>query len=176
MDQGRACMSYARALLDWAEESNLAKEVYYESSCLIKCINDDPSFYQLLHSPMVSLTKKTKTVTVILKGCAPRLTNLVALVVKNRREKLLKHILQCYQKLFRDKYGIIKTSVEVASEINQKTQQAIIEFVAGTFNKSVEIEFLVNPIIIGGFKITIEDRQLDKSIKGELEELRKQLL
>jgi F-type H+-transporting ATPase subunit delta len=175
MDQGRVCMSYARALLDWAEESGLAKNIYIESAHLIQLIEENPSFYYLLHTPMVSLTKKTKAVTTILLNYAPNLTNIVCLTIKNRREKQLKHILYCFQKLFRDKNGIIKTHVEVATEIGKNTQVIIKEYIAKTLKKNVEIDFSVNPMIIGGFNLVIEDRLLDKSVRGELELLRKRL-
>jgi len=168
-------MSYARALLDWAEESGLAMDIYAESANLIQLIEENPSFYYLMHTPMVSLTKKIKTVTTILLNYTPYLTTIVCLTIRNRREKQLKHILNCFQKLFRDKYGIIKTHVEVASEISKETQLSIKEYIAKTLKKNVEIDFNVNPMIIGGFKLVIEDRLLDKSVKGELELLRKRL-
>lgn len=169
-------MSYARALMAWAEEANLSQEVYAQSSCLLNLIDENPTFSQLLHTPMVTLTKKVKAVSAILNECAPHLIKLVSLVVKNKREKLLKRIILGFQKLYREKNGIIKTHVDFAQEINDELQMAIHNYIAKTFDKTVEMDFEIHPEIIGGFRITIEDKLLDKSVKGELEKIRQQFL
>jgi len=59
--------------------------------------------------------------------------------------------------------------------MGEGTKGAIKDYLATTYNKSVELNFKVNPDIIGGFILTIEDRLMDKSVKWELEKLRKRL-
>ncbi|HNS29741.1 MAG TPA: ATP synthase F1 subunit delta [Tenuifilaceae bacterium] len=174
MDQGRVCMSYARALLEWASESGIADEVYAQSACLVRLIDENPSFTHLLHTPMLSINKKINSAAKILADCAPRLITLVTLSIKNRREKYLKHILNCYQKLHREKLGIVRTQVEIARELSNETLLSIKHFIANSLKKEIELDVMVDPSLIGGFKLTIDDRLMDKSIRGELKLLRKQ--
>ncbi len=175
MDQGRVAMSYARAILGWAEELDQAKQVYDQSSCLLELIESNPDFYRLLHTPMVSLTKKSESIASLLETCSPQLVDVVRLVVKNRREKYLKQIILCFQKAFRNRYDIIKVLVVVASDFNLTSKEAIKLYLSELYSKEVEIEVRTNPSIIGGFMLTIEDQQLDKSVAGELDSLRKRL-
>ena len=118
--------------------------------------------------------KKTKSTAKILADCAPHLITLVTLSIKNRREKYLKHILNCYQKLHRKKLGIVRTQVEIARELSNETLLSIKHFIANSLKKEIELDVMVDPSLIGGFKLTIDDRLMDKSIRGELELLRKQ--
>jgi F-type H+-transporting ATPase subunit delta len=175
MDQGRVSVSYARALLDWATGANLAPVVYTQSEALVHLIDNNPEFGQLLHSPMVSLSKKIVVLTKVLDSVAPQMVVFLQLVVKNRREKALKNILLVFQRLYRKKNGIIKSQIESAAELGKETKIAFENYLGKTFEKSVQMEFTVNPSIIGGFIITIEDNLLDKSIKWELEKLRRKL-
>ena len=46
-------MSYARALLEWAYESGIADEVYAQSACLVRLIDENPSFTHLLHTNVI---------------------------------------------------------------------------------------------------------------------------
>jgi F-type H+-transporting ATPase subunit delta len=176
MDQGRISVSYARALLEWAVEKKTAQEVYAQSESLLNLIKNNPDFSLLLHSPMVSLTKKKQVVEKLLRNFTPNLVEIVGLVVKNRREKLLVNIILVYQKLYRERFGIIRSYVETANSLGPNLKNTIKDFLGNSYKKSVELDFKVNPDIIGGFILTIEDSLLDKSVKWELEKLRKKLV
>jgi F-type H+-transporting ATPase subunit delta len=176
MDQSRVSASYAKALLGWASDSKLLAEVYSQSIDLLVLIENNSDFVQLIHSPLVSLTKKNSIIDKVLDKSAPLMINFLKLIVKNRRDRLLKHTLLVFQKLYREKQGIIKSQIESASVLGADTQKAIETYLAKTFNKSVQMEFSVNPSLIGGFVVTIEDKLLDKSIKWELEKLRRKLI
>lgn len=176
MDQGRASVSYAKALLDYSVEKHVVETVYAQTEVLLEILKKNPDFYLLLHSPMVSLSKKIQITNSFLKDFTPVLVNLIVLVIKNGREKLLENIILVFQKNFRERFNIIKTFVESAKPLELTTKNSIKDYLSKTYNKSVELVFLINPDIIGGFILTIEDRLLDKSVKRELEQLRKKLI
>jgi F-type H+-transporting ATPase subunit delta len=175
MDQSRVSVSYAKALLGWATDAKLLSEVYAQSIDLLAIIDNNSDFVHFIHSPIVSLSKKNAIIIKVLDGTAPLLTDFIKLIAKNRREKFIKHTLLVFQRLYREKQGIIKCQVESAGEIGVETQKAIEAYLASNFNKSVQMEFYVKPSLIGGFVVTIEDKLLDKSIKWELEKLRRKL-
>ena len=58
MDQGRVCMSYARALLEWNSESGIADEVYAQSACLVRLIDENPRLLICYTPQCYPLTKK----------------------------------------------------------------------------------------------------------------------
>lgn len=176
MDQGRVSASYAKALLQWATGSNKASDVYRQSVCLLNLLDTTPDFYLLLHSPMASLSKKVDAVKNVLERCSPLLADFVCLMVKNRREKHLKNAILIYHVLYRQQYNITKAIVESAAEMSEISKQQIEEFLKNKFGNVVDLEFKLKPEIIGGFILTIDDLLLDKSVKGEIEKLRRKLI
>ncbi len=175
MDQGRVTVSYARALLQWANENSVEEEVYEQSAYFVNLLNN-PDFAQLLTSPMINASKSAKTIQAVVSKATPKLARFVSLVQKNNREKQLTGMMLSFQKLYRDQKGIIRTRVESPTELSPSSKNGIKQFIGNSFKKEVELEFSFNPSLIGGFVLTIEDNMLDKSVKGELEKLRKKLM
>ncbi|MFP4555540.1 MAG: ATP synthase F1 subunit delta [Bacteroidales bacterium] len=176
MNQGRVSVSYARALLGWALDQQVASNVYSQSEQFMRMIESNPEFYQMLHSPMISRSKKEKVIENILSKVAPDLIKFVHLIVKKQRESVLKSIILVFQRLYRQKFNIIKVNIESISELSQNSMDNIASYLRQKYKKDVEIGLTVNPELIGGFTLTIEDKYLDKSIRGELELLRKKIL
>jgi len=176
MNQGRVSVSYARALLYWAIEQQVAPRVYSQSEQVLQMIENNPEFYQMLHSPMISKAKKEEVIENVLSKVAPDLVKFLKLIIKKHREILLVNILLVFQQQYRVKFNIIRVNVESIYELNQSVQNNIAKYLEQAYNKKVEIGVSVNPELIGGFTLTIEDKFLDKSIRGELELLRKKLL
>lgn len=176
MDQGRASASYAKALLDWAIDNNLAGDVYAQSHFLWNLINTNPDFYLLLHSPMTSITKKKLAIEHVLNSCSPLFSIFVSLMVKNHREKLLKSTLLVFQSLYRQRFNITMATVESANEMNHLAKQRVTEFLEKTFGGQIELVFQLKPEIIGGFVLIVNDQRLDKSVKGEIDKFRRKLI
>lgn len=176
MNQGRISANYARALWEWAYEKGLAPQVYNQSAELIEFINQNPDFTQLLNSQSVSISKKQSICEKVVSKIAPDLTGIISLHIKNGRESNLGLTLRQYQKIYREKTGISKVVVESVALLSSKLVNDLKRSLHDKFKKSIEIEQIVNPDLIGGFTLTIDDNYLDKSVRGELEIFRKKLV
>ena len=176
MDQGRVSVSYAKALLHWAIEKGAAQEVYSQSVKLRVLLDSDPDVMLLLTNPMASLSKRVDIFSKVLKDYTPNLIEFVSLILRKQRGKNLKNILLVFERIYREKFGVIKCIVESSSELGEGAKKSIGLYLEQKYKKSVELEFVIKPEIIGGFILTIEDKLLDKSVKGELEKFRKQLM
>lgn len=176
MNQGRISVNYARALWGWANDKGLTTEVYEQSIELLEFANQNPEFIQLLNSQGVAISKKQSVCMAVTSKLVPHLSAIISLLIKNKREGALTLVLLQYQKFYREKQGIVKVVVVSASMLSVKLINGIKEFLHGKLSMSIEIEQSVNPDLIGGFTLTIGDKYLDKSVKGELELFRKSLL
>jgi F-type H+-transporting ATPase subunit delta len=176
MDQGRVSVSYARALFDWASSTDLLEETYAQSKRFQLLMAQNPEFAQLLSSPGVPVSRKQKIVETLLAEYAPHIIKLVFIALKNKREGQLPSIILMFQKLYRIKKGVAKVVVESTFELGKSTLSGISQFLNQKLSKEIEIEQRVNQTLIGGFTLTIEDKFMDKSVKGELELFRKKLM
>lgn len=175
MNQSRLSINYARALLQWASDSGVEKEVYEQSESVINLLHNNDQIVGMLSSPVIQMSKKVKTLQLILEKCAPQLSNFAVLVAKNGRSEQLERILLNYQNLYREKYGILQVMVKSPKTIGQEQKEGIANYLKNHFNKQVEMEFALDPSLIGGFILTINHQMLDRSVKGELSKLRKRL-
>lgn len=176
MDQGRVSVSYARALLEWTSSNNLSGEVYAQSKQFYLFMNQSPEFGQLLSSPAVSIGRKQQVIESLVAEFAPQLSRLITVVLKKRRENQLPYILLMFQKLYRAKFGIARVQIESSTELTSDSVKGIVSFLKSKLGKEIEIEQKVNPALIGGFTLTIDDLFMDRSVKGELELFSKKLL
>lgn len=176
MNQGRVSASYARALWGWANDKGLATQVYEQSVELLEFAKQNPEFIELLNSKGVLPSKKETICLAVSSRLTPHLSSIISLHIKNKRESNLILTMLQYQNIYREKKGIVKVVVVSASMLSTKLVNGIKEFLHGKLNKDIEMEQDVNPELIGGFTLTIGDRYLDKSVRGELELFRKNLL
>jgi len=177
MNTGRISVRYARALFELASESNLAKEVYEHSYAVSKTIDPSSDFYYVLHNPVISPTEKEKILGKVLGGkVTPLLSSFISLMVKKRRESYIVNALLVYQKIYREKVGLVKVVVETPTELGDDTKNSILEFVKNKFNKTPDLEVRLVPDLIGGFIVEVEGLLVDLSVSGQLARVKKALV
>jgi len=176
MNQGRVSASYARALWGWANDKGLTTQVYEQSIKLLEFAKQNPDFIELLNSKGVPASKKQTICLAVSSRLTPDLSSIISLHIKNKRESSLTLTMLQYQNIYREKKGVLKVVVVSASKLSAKLVNGIKEFLHSKLSKNIEMEQDVNPELIGGFTLTIGDKYLDKSVKGELEVFRKKLL
>lgn len=85
---------------------------------------------------------------------------------------LFPKLMEAYQEAARRAEGIIKVEVRSAREIPELTKQ-----IRHLLNdKEVIIEAKLDPEIIGGAVIQVDDLRIDASIKGRINELKKAMI
>jgi F-type H+-transporting ATPase subunit delta len=96
--------------------------------------------------------------------------------VKKRRESYIVNALLVYQKIYREKAGIVKVVIETPAELGDDTKNNILAFVKSKFNKTPELEIRQAPNLIGGFIVEVEGLLIDLSISGQLARVKKALV
>lgn len=176
MDSGRVSARYATALLEWAIETNCTQEVYNEAARLISVIDGNTEIKSILNNNTIPNDKKQLVLAQIAKEFTPLLNRFVLLIIKMQRINSLKSSLLMYMKYYRHKYGIVLAEVTCASEPTDELKKTIESFIASQYGKNLELSFVVDSSLIGGFVFTIDNKQVDKSIKGDLKRVEKLLL
>lgn len=176
MDSGRVSARYANALLNWAIDNNCAPNVYSEAKRLISIIDGNSEVKSILANNTIPNEKKQLVLVSFAKEFTPLLSRFVLLLIKMQRIQSLKNSLLMYMKYYRVKNGIILAEVSCAHEPSENLKKTIESFITGQYGKNLELSFKVEPSLIGGFVFTIDNKQVDKSIKGDLKRVEKLLL
>jgi len=177
MNAGRISVRYAKALYDLANAENSAKTVYEHSFAVSQIIDSSSDFYHILHNPVILPSEKERIIKNILtKSVHPLLSSFIVLMVKKRREAFIVNALLVFQKIYREKTGLVRVLIETPSDLGEETKSSILAFVKRKFNKTPELEVRQKPDLIGGFIVEVEGLLIDLSISGQLAKVRKALV
>jgi len=175
MSESRIHSRYAKALFDLAVEKQLHDLVFDDMKFILKVCFQNRDFNALLSSPIVE-TKKKKIIVdeIFAKHIQPLTISFFYQLIKNRRESLIRGISISYIKRYKESKGILTANIQTASELSDEYLYQLIEILEKQTGKKIEIVQEVKPELIGGFIVTIDDKQLDKSIFSKLQRLRKE--
>jgi len=150
MNTGIISSRYARALLRFVDETGNGQAVYDQVTQILR----DPD----------TMPRKLE----------PELSRLVALLVKNKRMEEAKQILHRFTEMYNASRGrrlvTLRTAVP-APDLERRVKEMLQERIAGEIILDAEVD----PALIGGFVLIIDDKLLDASVSHQLEEIRRQL-
>lgn len=105
------------------------------------------------------------------------LDDFLLMVIRKNRANILSMIAWSYMQLYREANNIARVEIVTASELPSPEVEAIINLVKKRLGDvTLEIIQEIDPELIGGFTVTINDLQLDASVRNELRQLRLHLL
>lgn len=178
MDNGLIPRRYAKALYKFAKEHGTTSQVYDEMKVVIDSFRQNPSLQKALSNPYVSDADKAG----LLKAAAgDKVENdylgFVKLVLELRREDLFCCMALAFRDIYRLENHISQVRITTAARLPEKELERIRQMVAKSFpTQSLEYSYEINPELIGGFIIDVDDTRMDASVSNELEQLRLNLI
>ena len=176
MKGSRASLRYAKATLSYAEKNGSVKDVAKDMNNLVKIFTDNNMLNDVLKNPLSAVEKKQKILNTLLPNASKTSKKLLNLLSANNRLQLLFEIAKNYLKLFAESQGEVKVFVTSAVPLTSKIENLILEKSKKFSNKNIFIENQIDPTIIGGFILKINDIQYDASILNKLRVLKTKLL
>lgn len=177
MDNGKLSVRYARALFQTAQEQHCEEAVYdgltrFAHNYLLAIAQ----FNEVLANPIVAKEEKVKLLEMAIgEPLHDTLKQFIAFVVDQKREDKMFFIAMKYLEMYRAKHHILSTQVTTATELPEATYDKIKAFVKQTFDADAEIDVKIDPSLIGGFILDIENTRMDASVAGQLNALKNSL-
>ena len=177
MDNGRISVRYARALFQLTQEQNCEDAVY---NGLTRFAHNYflaiTQFNEVLADPMVAREEKVKLVEMAVGEPLHDVLKLfIAFVADKKREDKMIFIAMKFMEMYREKHNILSTQVTTATELSDKSYEDIKTFIKRTFGADAEMDVKIDPNLIGGFILDIENTRLDASVAGQLNALKNKL-
>lgn len=177
MDNGKISVRYARALFNQAVQEQCAAEVY---ACLTRLTlsysQAIAQFNEVLSNPMISDEEKLNLLhTAIGEPIHPCVVRFLELLTAKQRENKVFLIALKYQEMYRKANNILRADVTTAMAVDDTTLEQIRAFVEQYFHCTAEMHVKVDPSLIGGFMLDIENERMDASVTGQLNKLKKEL-
>lgn len=168
---------YAKAFFSLAKEKKMMETLKADIEKVFNVCNQSSDFIHLLESPVVSTSKKTELITTIFKGEVNTLTlSFLLLITNNKREVYIPGICRNFLELTRKDQNIKSALLVTATEISSKTIEKIRVLMEKELDAKVELSSEIDPGIIGGLILRIDDKQFDSSVTTQLKKMKQQLL
>lgn len=175
MNEGKIPVRYAKALFETALSRNTLDRVF-DDMALISEASRIPQIDELLKSPVITPSLKTKVLTEIFGKDLSNLTmSLVGLMVKNGRESFLPAVARNFRYRTMKHKGITESSLVTAVPVGDKTKKSVEDLISEKFKTKALLKESVDPEIIGGFVLKVNDYYIDASLRSRLRKIKKEL-
>jgi F-type H+-transporting ATPase subunit delta len=175
--QSPVAIAYARALLELANEANSAQPAGQELRDLRKIIETIPQFGQILNDPAIGVEERAKLIHTVFDGRVSQLVlNFLGLLNEKGRLALLAAISGAYDDLLDQQLGKMDVDVTVAQQLDPQQLEEVRQKVGGALKREATVHQVVDPSIIGGLILRVQDRLFDGSVRAQLAAIRRQLL
>jgi F-type H+-transporting ATPase subunit delta len=176
MNNSKISVRYSRAIFQSAlGKKNLDK--VYQDMIFISEICKNPETKEFLQSPIIVPSKKQAIFHSMLDGNVEDITlSLLDLIVKNGRESFIPMIALNFIHETKKHKGITESVLTTAVKVDDGIRNQVTELISQIFKTKVELKENVDPEIIGGFILQIDDKYIDASIKNKLRKIKKELI
>jgi F-type H+-transporting ATPase subunit delta len=165
---------YNKSLIDLAMEMGVLEEVHNDMLLVDKVIRENREFGMMLKSPVISHQKKVGVMAEIFGDKVSKMTmSLFEIISRKNREDILPEIARLFHEQYNAQKGITEANVITQYPIDDSERKTFVDLVKQTTGaKTVVLNEMTDPEIIGGFILRIGDKQIDHSLRRKLNELK----
>ena len=167
--------TYARALFDAAKEAGRVEPVRDELSTFVEAIDEVPELRSLIRNPELDPPTKAAALAAVLEGADDLIRNFVRVVTEKGRAPQLDEIAREYEALVAAEEQILSVELTTAYELSDDEASAIVKQIEEASGRRVEAARTVDPDLIGGLVLKAGSLEVDSSIRGRLDRLRRDL-
>jgi F-type H+-transporting ATPase subunit delta len=173
----RAANRYARALADVAGETSDYRRALEDLEAFGEVYRDSTDLQQLFEAPGVAAIDKQRVLDQVLHrlGTSLVVSNLLRVLVKNHRMIYLQDVSRAFRRVANQRLGIVEIKIVSATELATPEREALKTRFQELTGKDVEMEFQLDPDLVGGVRAQVGSTVYDGSVRGALDRFKEQL-
>lgn len=167
---------YALALFEAGLDLNKAQIFNEELEILKEIFSSQIEFVKILNHPKISKKEKHLLIDELFKGkISDEIINFLYILIDKRRETYVLDIIQSYKELFNEKENILRVVAVTATPMQEESKTKLIDVLTKKLGKKIDLSNKIDSSIIGGVLLNIENKQIDGTVKGQLEAIGKSI-
>lgn len=167
---------YAKALFHSASKDQ-QRTILDNFDDIVKAYENIPRLRFFLESPEIDNAEKMKVIHKIINHKTnPLFSNFLTILLDKGRFKHLAEMAVTYRHIFTTTYGITDAQLVTTIPVDDKVKEQLMKKLEEIYQKKFAIKYEVDPQLIGGGVLVIEDTMIDFSVKGQLNKLKAKLL
>lgn len=173
MSEYRVASRYAKSLLELAEEQGSLNEVLEDMQRFTEVCKANREFVLMLKNPIIKHDKKNVILRKVFEKSSHKLTLAIFdIITRKNREAILPSIAKEFLVQYNILKGVEEAKVVTAVPLSDDLRNDIESIVKKISSKDkVELTEVVDESLIGGYVLTVGDRQIDDSLKSKIKAL-----
>ncbi|OGX27311.1 MAG: ATP synthase F1 subunit delta [Omnitrophica WOR_2 bacterium RIFCSPHIGHO2_01_FULL_52_10] len=165
---------YAQALFDAGEELSKVETLHHDLQKINQLIGQSDDLAGFLRNPVVPAEKRQAILKDIFHGKIDTLTyKFILFLEAKRRLAHLKSICSLFDRLRARARGILRAKWSSSVELSPHDVHALTDYLKSKFDsKEVEASRDVDPGILGGIKIQVDDTVYDYTLQAQLKKFK----
>jgi len=173
MKNPKLASRFARALYDFAAETNDVEVVNQDVLLVQKTIAVNPELKIVMESPIIPENKKLKIFRdIFMNSLSETSVKFFTLMLKKRREPQLLMICRQFIKIYYVSHNIKEVNITSAQPLSEETKLYLHHYIEMDSPYTFILHFTVDQNIIGGIIIKIDDLYFDASIQSKINKLK----
>lgn len=176
MPETKVAGRYAKSLLGLAVERKVEKRINDDMQLVANTLASSKDLNNLLKNPIIKTDKKDAIITAIFGNKVDALTLAFLKIITNKkREYYIDDIAAQFVGMYKEHVGIASATVTTALPMDERLRTEVISVIKKTVKGEVELKEVVNKDIIGGYILTLKDKQIDASISSKINMLKRDM-
>lgn len=168
---------YARALYDFASEGNAKEAVRTDCAEIQRLLEQSAEFSAFVENPTLQPELADQAIGTIFKDNIHEVSRLfLRFLSSKRRLNQLEAICAVYEEYSCEELGILKVKITAAHDLSAAQCTAISQKLSVQYEKKIETEVVVDPSLIGGFRIQVGDHIRDLSLITKLDQFEQDVI
>jgi F-type H+-transporting ATPase subunit delta len=172
-----AVSTYAQALFEASREREEIEETLENLNEFVDVLQESDELKEFFYGTHIPEGQKRRAIDALTEEMTLSTRNFLKILVDNGRAEILEDVVPRYEDLVEEYQGKVEvgltTAVELSDEMLDRFKSRLGEILEG---REVILETHVDPNLVGGAIVRVGGKQVDSSVRGQLQGLRQKML
>lgn len=178
MSEETVARRYSAALADVVVKSGETDTIRRELGAWNDIFGDNPNLTNVFSNPAIPHTDKEKLLDELISKSKPTRTtaNFLRILLRNGRLTEISRINDRFSSVLEERSGVVAAKITSARELPEGERAAFLSNLEKMTGKRININYAIDPDLIGGAVTRIGSTVYDGSVRTKLENLKEQLV
>ena len=173
----RVAKRYAKALFGLAAEENILETIESDVNLINQVVAENADLSSMLGNPLINNQDKFNVLKEVFAEKIGTLSlNFLDLLARKKRLLILPDAIEAFNFMMLKYHNTVEAELVSAVELSADQTGKIQEGIESITGKKLRLEKRLDPDIIGGFIVKVEDVVIDNSIRYQLAKLHEKLV
>ena len=164
---------YAQALFMLAMEKQQAEEYDKALDLVADAFVENPTYLEFLESPSIPVSERLAALESAFANVLPReVLSFLKILCEKRYIAEFSDCVAHYKVLLNEVTGVSDARVTSAVELSENEKNTLKEKLEKLSGHKVEIEYIIDPSILGGLIVEMDDKVMDSSLQKHLKDVK----